>query len=46
MIAVTILGVALRKQGGVIDGIVAVAVLLIGGLYGPTVIRRLFPGYK
>jgi len=46
MIAVTILGVALRKQGGVIDGIVAVAVLLIGGLYGPTVVRRLFPGYK
>ena len=44
MVLVVISGVVLKDEGGLVTGILAVAALMIGGLYGPEVVRRLFPG--
>jgi hypothetical protein len=44
MIMVTLGSVFLKDAGPLVRAIVAVSVLIIGGLYGPTIFRRFFPG--
>jgi hypothetical protein len=46
MVVITVLGVLGRDQGGLTAGLVALAALFIGGLYGPEVVRRILPGYR
>jgi hypothetical protein len=46
MAVIALFGVLLRDQGGLTAGAVALSALFVGGLYGPEVVRRIFPGYR